>query len=316
MKWTGLWLLLPICAPFTGVAGTVSAAASHLYEPAPFSQYQPILDRMPFGALPSTFNPNAAVDLEQQQTEEQLQAQQQQIAKQITFSAINVTPKGTTAVGFTDRSVNPPENYYLEVGAMAGGWTVLDADYDEEWAQFEKDDIIITMSLGKGLIDDPPASSPAVPIEAPAPLPASDTVAIKPANVPPAAIPGLVRLPAAARITPPTPTAEPPPASDHTVAKSFLERLRERKAQEKAEKKATERAAHESLQDLARKIAQDELAKREQETAATLEQLRLAQELFEAQEALAQQAEHAQQQAMPEADAQPEPEPEAAPEAE
>ncbi|OQC33114.1 MAG: hypothetical protein BWX70_00346 [Verrucomicrobia bacterium ADurb.Bin070] len=280
--------------------GWAVTAYSAAYEPAPFSRYQPILDRMPFGALPPTFNP-AAADLEAQKNAEQLQAEQQQVAKQIAFTALNITPRGRTAVGFIDRSTNPPESFYLEVGASARGWTVIAADYDDEWAQFQKDGVTITMHLDKGLIDGPPsetaaAVSNAVPVVAAAVEP--------PAAAPPVAVPGLVRLPAAARAAPSQ------PASTMTSAKSYLERLRERKAQEKAEQHAAEKATRESLQELARKIAQDEMAKREKENEATLQQLHAQQELLNAQqelEAQAQMPEHTPEE-MPAPDAVPAPE--------
>lgn len=280
--------------------GWAVTAYSAAYEPAPFSRYQPILDRMPFGALLPAFNP-AAADLEAQKNAEQLQAEQQQVAKQIAFTALNITPRGRTAVGFIDRSTNPPESFYLEVGASARGWTVIAADYDDEWAQFQKDGVTITMHLDKGLIDGPPsetaaAVSNAVPVVAAAVEP--------PAAAPPVAVPGLVRLPAAARAAPSQ------PASTMTSAKSYLERLRERKAQEKAEQHAAEKATRESLQELARKIAQDEMAKREKENEATLQQLHAQQELLNAQqelEAQAQMPEHTPEE-MPAPDAVPAPE--------
>lgn len=324
------WRVWP-CAWGAVLIGCAEARAAAVYEPAPFEHYQPILDRMPFGLPPASVNTVTPEQLEQQKSEEQLLAEQQQVARQIAFTALNVTPRGRTAVGFVDRSVNPPENYYLEVGATAQGWTVLDADYDANWAQFEKDGVIITMDIRKGLIDGPPsndtdrASSPA---RAPS---TALAVSEPPAEPPPAAakrfpVPGLVRLPASVRAAPPAAPAQAAagPAPSPAPAKSYLERLRERKAQETADQKAAEKAARESLQELARKVAQDELAKREKEQAAALEQLRLQQELLQAQAELEAQAQPMEQQpdgmqeqpleAAPDPDAEPLPE-EAAPEA-
>lgn len=128
-----------------------SRATTVDYQPAPFSKYQQILDRMPFGALPPNFGqtpPEAPT-----QTEAQMQAEQQKLAQQINMSCINITPDGSTAIGFTDLSAKPPVNFYLLVGASAGGWTVIDADYDLEVAIIEKDGVRINLKLGKGLID-------------------------------------------------------------------------------------------------------------------------------------------------------------------
>ncbi|MGI6391639.1 MAG: hypothetical protein ACOX7Q_15880 [Kiritimatiellia bacterium] len=146
-----------MCAWGAVLIGYADTRVAAVYEPAPFSHYQPILDRMPFGAPPPVAGSMNPEQLEQQRSEELLQAEQQQVAKQIAFTALNVTPRGRTTVGFVDRSVNPPESYYLEVGASAQGWTVVDADYNANWAQFEKDGVTITMHLHKGLIDGPPS---------------------------------------------------------------------------------------------------------------------------------------------------------------
>ena len=325
------WRVWP-CAWGAVLIGCAEARAAAVYEPAPFEHYQPILDRMPFGLPPASVNTVTPEQLEQQKSEEQLLAEQQQVARQIAFTALNVTPRGRTAVGFVDRSVNPPENYYLEVGATAQGWTVLDADYDANWAQFEKDGVILTMDIHKGLIDGPPtndtdpaSSSPRAPSTALA-------ATVPPAEPPPAgakrlSVPGLVRLPASVRAAPPavpTQTAAAGPESAPAPAKSYLERLRERKALETAGQKAAEKAARESLQELARKVAQDELAKREREQTEALEELRLQQALFQAQQELEAQAQPMEQQpdgmqeqpleAAPDPDAEPLPE-EAAPEA-
>ena len=309
MNGAGTFWRVWLCAWGAVLIGYADTRVAAVYEPAPFSHYQPILDRMPFGAPPPVAGSMNPEQLEQQRSEELLQAEQQQVAKQIAFTALNVTPRGRTTVGFVDRSVNPPESYYLEVGASAQGWTVVDADYNANWAQFEKDGVTITMHLHKGLIDGPPSegtnnasASPQAPPATPA-VAASESSAVPPpmaAKRP--SVPGLVRLPKSARTAPqtvPTPatTATADAAADSTSApaKSYLERLRERKAQEAADKKAAEKAARESLQELARKVAQDELAKREKEQAEALEQLRIQQELLQVQQELEAQAQQAEQ---------------------
>ena len=105
-----------------GAAGLCASAAATGTALPPYSDYQPILDRMPFGALPVGFGQAPAVV--PSQTEAQVQAEQQKLAKQINMSCINVTPEGTTAIGFTDLEAKPPVNFYLLVGTSAGGWTV------------------------------------------------------------------------------------------------------------------------------------------------------------------------------------------------
>ena len=149
-----------------GLSLLASAPAGEPYSPPPFGHYQPILDRMPFGALPANFN---AADPAAAQTEAQVKAEQQALAKQVNMSAVNVTPDGATAIGFTDLSVNPPVNYYVRVGDSAGGWTVLSADYDEEMASIEKEGVAITLKLGQGLVDTPATNAAMASARAPAP---------------------------------------------------------------------------------------------------------------------------------------------------
>jgi hypothetical protein len=144
-------------ALFAGACLTACAQANSAPHALPsFAHYQPILDRMPFGSPPAHFG-DAPVDQAALMTAAQEKAEQQALAKQVTMSAVNVTPGGATAVGFTDRAANPPVNHYLRVGESADGWTLKDADFDSEFATLEKDGVAITLKLGEGLVDAPPA---------------------------------------------------------------------------------------------------------------------------------------------------------------
>ena len=82
-------------------------------------------------------------------TAEQRTAEEQQIAANVRVSMINVTPAGTVAVGFTDNSVNPPENHYLAVGRSQNGWTVKSADPASESVTLEKEGVSVTVKLGE-----------------------------------------------------------------------------------------------------------------------------------------------------------------------
>jgi hypothetical protein len=262
-----------------GAAGLCASAAATATAPAPFSDYQPILDRMPFGALPVGFGQAPAVV--PTQTDAQVQAEQQKLAKQINMSCINVTPEGTTAIGFTDLEAKPPVNYYLLVGTSAGGWTVVDADYDLEVAVIEKAGVTINLKLGKGLIDDatlkdlikPPAAAaqragaqpaavaaqdPASALQRPAPLPRPSTGERTLLN-----IPGLVRHSSAEAEQSREDLELAKIKKDGGDVGSYMERQQERKRQADEQKAAAEQATRGKLQELARKITQDELAKQE-----------------------------------------------------
>ena len=277
-----LFLLLPLalCAALPRASPDTPATNEppHLSAPIPqpFSAYQPIIDRMPFGAPPSNFDPNGA-NASQAQTDAQVQAEQQKLAKQVNMSCVNVTPEGATAIGFTDLSEKPPVNYYLLVGANANGWTVVDADYDEEWAQIRKDSVTVTLKLGKGLIDAPPPRPAAA---ASAGVPAQNAV---PTNTVVSSASGIIRRPSKAG-QPPSPALPSSQLAEMQKmreeldkirdqggdVKSYMDRLRERKQQEKAEKAAAEEAARVKLQELARKITEDELRKKEHEMNLSL----------------------------------------------
>jgi len=148
---------------FTLTASATLRAASDGFKtpgvPA-FSRYQGILNRMPFGAPPpqsaDPVNPIDAKSAAQEQRDQQL------LARKINMSCVNITPAGVAAVGFTDLSMKPPVNYYLLVGDDANGWKVLDANYEEEWAQLENGGTSIFVKLGQGLMDAPPPVKPII----------------------------------------------------------------------------------------------------------------------------------------------------------
>lgn len=264
----------------------LGGATSDLYSPKPFEHYQPILDRMPFGALPLDFGKAAA---EPSKTDAQILEDQKKLAKQINMSCINVTPGGKTAIGFTDLNEKPPQNYYLLVGDSGGGWTVVNADYDEEWAQIEKEGVTITLKLGKGLIDAPPAGAtvaapagkPLAPIPPPPEAQPAPPAVAEGAPPEPAVKPGIVKAPALAgrpsldfsglkrarQETEQIRADMEKVQSEGGDVVSYMERLRARREQEKAQAAAVDQSTHEKLRELAVQIASEELKKREMNQA-------------------------------------------------
>ena len=237
-------------AYLTGASAAPVATAPH-----PFSHYQPILDRMPFGVPPPNFDA-APVDPAVAKSEEEAKAEQQKLAKQVNMSAVNVTPEGGTAIGFTDLSAKPPVNYYLLVGASADGWKVAAADYDEETATLEKDGVSITLKLGKGLVESPGPAAAGATAKAPHP---GQGLAPGPARGAPPPMPG----------TPPgAPNAAPPPDAATPIA-SYKARLLERRQQETKALQDADKKRQEQLASLVRLEAQKEIARREEEAAQT-----------------------------------------------
>jgi flagellar biosynthesis GTPase FlhF len=123
----------------------------------PYERYQTIVDRKPFGPEPVNFDPEAApgsaaanvAAAAGEMTEAQRTVEEQQLASSVRVSMINVTPSGAVAVGFTDTSVNPAENYYLIVGRSQNGWTVKSADPATESVTLEKGGVDVTVKLGE-----------------------------------------------------------------------------------------------------------------------------------------------------------------------
>lgn len=141
----------------TNAAETVARAS----DDAGFARYRTILDRMPFGPEPENFNPDdpssgdvgaggaagaAAAAAAAKSAEER------QILASVRVSALNVTPSGKIAVGFTDGSRQPAAVYYLKVGESRDGWTVKEANADpkEMTVTLERDGVSATLKLGEG----------------------------------------------------------------------------------------------------------------------------------------------------------------------
>jgi len=134
--------MLAVCAAFA--------------QSAPFSRYQTIIDRKPFGPEPVDFDPEAdpatatsSAGGGAEAASDQRSVEEQQLASSVRVSILNVTPSGAVAVGFTDTAVKPPENYYLLVGRSQNGWTVKSADPGTEQVVLEKGGVEVSVKLGE-----------------------------------------------------------------------------------------------------------------------------------------------------------------------
>ena len=126
-----------------------------------FERYRTILDRMPFGPEPANFNPDApggrggaagdgVGEIDPAAQEAMKSQEEQQILASVRISALNVTPSGKIAVGFTDSSKQPAGTYYLKVGETRDGWTVKSADAREMKVTLEREGVEATLGLGEG----------------------------------------------------------------------------------------------------------------------------------------------------------------------
>ena len=134
----------------------LAAAASCLCfdavaERQPIDRYQSIIDRQMFGQPPPNFDPTKPPSQVQKGSvdDKELTREQEAIKSAIHSSAINVTPAGDVAVGFTDNSDSKmPVHYYRKVGEERNGWKVLEADPVKATMKVAKDDIEVALDLG------------------------------------------------------------------------------------------------------------------------------------------------------------------------
>ena len=136
-------------AAFCAVASLFCLAA--VAERQPIDRYQSIIDRQMFGQPPPNFDPTKPPSQVQKgaSDEKVLTREQEAIKSAIHFSAINVTPAGDIAVGFTDNSDSKlPVHYYLKVGEERNGWKVLEADPVKATMKVAKGDIEVALDLG------------------------------------------------------------------------------------------------------------------------------------------------------------------------
>ncbi len=105
-----------------------------------FSRYEVILSRRPFGEAPSEAELAAA---------KPVVSTGPSFIDSLQMCAITAGG-GAVRVGFLDTKSNPPKTYFLFVGEMEDGITVVEADYDAETALLSKDgdERLLSMSPG------------------------------------------------------------------------------------------------------------------------------------------------------------------------
>lgn len=251
-----------------------SAATSLSPAGTPFdkSPYPVILEKMPFGTPPDLTALNAAAN---SMDEAKMKVEQQKLAETFSWTAINITPDGKTAIGFTDLSAKPPANYYMTVGESANNWKVVEADYASETATIEKDGVRISLKFGNKSPITP--TTPGATPTSPAPLgtPALTTMAghnhgLQAGGAQPIVETHTITLPAgggtAATVT--TSTS----ASHSALLTSYRDRLNERLKAQENQKQETDRKQKEELSKLVTVSITDALRKQQEEAAAAAAQ--------------------------------------------
>lgn len=122
------------------------------WSPLPFSHYEGILSRMPFGRPAPAAAAAAAAPVT---------APPPAFSNKLTLCAINRTPAGPLEVGFVDGNVAPPRSYCMDVGESQESYTVLSADIDQECAVIDKDGVPVTLWLAGASRRVAPGKEPA-----------------------------------------------------------------------------------------------------------------------------------------------------------
>ena len=140
--------------------GSTNAVPAEVSKPVDtkFERYRTILDRMPFGPEPVGFDPDSGATggpggepmTDEAAAEAMMAEEAQKMLAGVRISALNVTPSGTVAVGFTDSSKQPATSYYMKVGEIRDGWMVKSADAKEQSVTLWRDGVEGTLKLGEG----------------------------------------------------------------------------------------------------------------------------------------------------------------------
>ena len=131
-----LLLPLPLGASLTPAKAEPPASG---WAPVPFSRYEDILSRRPFGRPPPPPPPPPP--------SEEVAQPPPFFASKLLLCAINCTPAGTVSIGFIDSTSTPSHNYYLDVGETEDGYLVQEADFDRETAVVSKNGFSVTLRL-------------------------------------------------------------------------------------------------------------------------------------------------------------------------
>ena len=126
-------------------------------ETPPREHYQPIVDAKPFGDVAKQVSAEEAAKAAEEQK------QKEEIAQKFRMVGITDYPDGTRKIAFLDETQGIA-SYLLGIGESENGFTLVEADYDAEWATLTKDGLTFTLGLGKGLIEKPVPEEEAAPL--------------------------------------------------------------------------------------------------------------------------------------------------------
>lgn len=132
-------VMKPVAAIVVLAVVACSAATGAPPAPRPFSDYQIILDRKPFGAPP-----------DRSQEPERVTPVGESFAAQMVLSGIYELDDGSLRVAITDKKNN--SYFSLLVGETESDLQIelVDADYDKEEAVLKKGDEVVVLRMGGG----------------------------------------------------------------------------------------------------------------------------------------------------------------------
>jgi hypothetical protein len=251
-------------APVTGEAASTSLTPEvSAFDKSP---YPVILEKMPFGTPPDLTALNAAAT---SMDAAKMKVEQDKLAATFSWTAINITPDGKTAIGFTDLSAKPPANYYMTVGESANDWTVVEADYASETATIQKGEVSISLKFGNKspITPTPPGGTPTspAPLGAPALTMPGHNHGRLPSTAQPTVETTVITLPSDGG----KPTTVTTTTTGHSaLLTSYRDRLNERLKAQENQKQETSRKQQEEISKLVNVSISDALRKQQEEAAA------------------------------------------------
>ncbi len=258
-----------IVIPLMALCMTTAVAfeADSAYRSFPRQRYDVIVDKQPFGPLPPGFvEPGANGVAGGAEAEvkiaapEEVLAAQEDLSRKLLLQCVNIAPCGDVMVGFIDES-DQGARYYLAIGDARRGYSILDADYDREWAQIVKDGIMVTLKLGEGKIETPPGSAGEKFVF-------TNVAANATSN-----LPGKRQIPAtrSQNFVPNQSINKPMTlesnAQGNSEKSSFVERLRKREADRRKREEQDAEKQKQHLRELVRAAAKAEIEKQKREEA-------------------------------------------------
>lgn len=151
------------------LAGVAGRAAPVAYTNPPFSRYEVILERMPFGRPPPPPKPKESAPPPAPET---VGPTREEIVFYKTHKLVALTRTDNgIGVGFIDSSQKPPRNYFALVGESVDGYEIVRADFANETVDIRREGELYSLKLGQESAGPPPRDAAGPGTARPSPPP-------------------------------------------------------------------------------------------------------------------------------------------------